>query len=63
MKVWEVDFAEADSPIDSVFERLVVLAENFEDAVKKASEWKKNAYESLNLEIRRVEAIREVDLT
>jgi len=63
MKVWEVDFAEADSPIDSVFERLVVLAENFEEAVRKALEWKKGEYEGLNLEIRRVEAIREVDLT
>ena len=36
MKVWKVYFRESHAPPNSVFERLTILAENFDEVVKKA---------------------------
>ena len=63
MRIWKVYFRESDAAsINSVFEELTVLAENFDEAVKKAKEWKKDNYPSLNLEISGVELQDEVDI-
>ncbi|RLI00207.1 hypothetical protein DRO19_00110 [Candidatus Bathyarchaeota archaeon] len=61
MKIWKVYFRESHDTLDSVFEELTVLAENFDEAVKKAKEWKNN-YPSLNLEISGIELQDEVDI-
>jgi len=61
LKIWKVYFRESHDTLDSVFEELTVLAENFDEAVKKAKEWKNN-YPSLNLEISGIELQDEVDI-
>ena len=62
MKIWKVYFRESHDTLDSVFDELTVLAENFDEAVKKAKEWKKDNYSSLKLEISGIELHDEVDI-
>lgn len=62
MKIWKVYFRESHAPPNSVFERLTILAENFDEVVKKAKEWKTKNYPSLDLEISGVELQDEVDI-
>ena len=51
MKVWKVLFKAVDANVESIFDKLTILAENFDEAVKKAKQWKQDNFPSLELEI------------
>jgi len=62
MKVWKVLFKAVDANVDSIFDKLTILAENFDEAVKKAKQWKQDNFPSLELEISAVMLESEVDI-
>ena len=62
MKVWKVLFKAVDANVDSIFDKLTILAENFDEAVKKAKQWKQDNLPSLELEISAVMLESEVDI-
>jgi len=62
MKVWKVLFKAVDANVESIFDKLTILAENFDEAVKKAKQWKQDNFPSLELEISAVMLESEVDI-
>jgi len=62
MRVWKVLFKAVDANVDSIFDKLTILAENFDEAVKKAKQWKQDNFPSLELEISAVMLESEVDI-
>lgn len=62
MKIWEVSLKETESCSDTVFENLIVLANDFDEAVAKVRKYLKDEYSDLKLEILSCEFLHNINI-